>query len=83
MREIRKPTVLPVELPVGATEIRPISVMVVISNFLKYPWVRARDTCRGECGFGPLLVGLLCTGSMGSLGKRFGSSRDDFREFPG
>ena len=54
MREIGKPTVLPVELPVRATEIRPISVMVVISNFLVYPWVRARDTCRGECGFGSL-----------------------------
>ena len=51
MREIVKSTVLPVELPVTATKIRPISVMVVISNFLKYPWVRARDTCRGECGF--------------------------------
>ena len=33
MREIGKSTVLPVELPVRATKIRPISLVVVISNF--------------------------------------------------
>ena len=90
---------LSVELLIRAALSRPVSNMVVISEFSSYVSMGEGSgyLSRGVCFWSPLLGVLLFTRQeslgytpgvfpgriSGVPGTGFGSSRDEFREFPG
>ena len=77
-------TVLSVGLPIRVTLSRPVSNMVVSSEFSSYVSMGEGSgyLSRGVCFWSPLSGVLLCR-RQESLVHGSGSSRDGFREFPG